>query len=136
MKLNGSGTTGRRALLVGLLSLLLAAAAAAPAAADATTPTGTPGIGTALEPASGPGVAGCQNSIFWLYLSGGGALGWQCSGVHPVNRYATRFTAGGWSGVVTYNGRATWAFCNGESWNLGSAYVNSVELYATKAPWC
>jgi hypothetical protein len=137
LKTNRLGTSIRRALLVASLSLsLVATAAASPAAADATTGTGPPAIGPALEPERIPGVAGCQSSIFWLYLSNGGAVGWECSGYKPVNAYATQFFANGWSGVIGYNGRATWAFCDGESANLGRVYVNYVDLYASKAPWC
>lgn len=80
---------------------------------------------------------GCQTTSAVLTYTSGGTWSRNCSGTYSIGRSATRFSAGGWSGYVTY---PAWPdghreFCDFQSFSIGST-VTSVTLYATKAPWC
>ncbi|MDA0636456.1 hypothetical protein OUY22_23815 [Nonomuraea sp. MCN248] len=103
------------------------------------------GMATAMVLAPAPasaasgnvGIMGCQSTSAVLTYTSGGTWSRNCSGTYQVGRSATKFSAGGWSGYVTY---PAWPdghreFCDFQSFNIGST-VTSVTLYATKAPWC
>lgn len=84
------------------------------------------------------GTLGCQSTYFKAYFYSVNTISLNCSGTYTNNLPSTRFTAGGWSGIVYYGTTgANWAFCDGESWDLGGEYqIPKVVLYATAAPWC
>jgi hypothetical protein len=119
-----SRTVRRRALLLFLASALTASGALArPAAATGAN-------------ASDVSLRGCQSTTFRLNMTDNSQRRWSCSGVKSVYANARSFNAGGWSGIIYYGANSTWAFCDGESANLGPAYVRYVDIYATRASWC
>ncbi|XTZ14823.1 hypothetical protein ACQSSU_25665 [Micromonospora echinospora] len=135
-------------ILVALLAALTMAFSASPALA-AGPDTEADGIPALIaqraemlaenpEWAKPAGTLGCQSTYFKAYRYSVETISLNCSGTYTNNLPADRFTAGGWSGIVYYgNTGANWAFCDGESWNLGDGYdIPKVVLYATKAPWC
>ncbi|WP_416902507.1 hypothetical protein [Micromonospora echinospora] len=135
-------------ILVALLAALTMALSASPALA-AGADTEADGIPALIaqraemlaenpEWAKPAGTLGCQSTYFRGYFYSVNSISLNCSGTYTNNLPATRFVAGGWSGIVYYgNTGANWAFCDGESWDLGNEYsIPQVVLYATKAPWC